>query len=137
MNDLADQGNGEAQRADAAILEPPVLLQPTLVRYKVLAWMCALSMITYIDRVCIKQVGGDMQTALGVTEQDFAWVFSAFGLAYALFEVPSGWLGDKLGARKVLIRVVLWWSFFTAATGWASTRPRACCSLAHRAPARR
>jgi len=44
-------------------------------------------------------------------------VFSAFGLAYALFEIPSGWLGDRIGPRKVLIRVVLWWSFFTAATG--------------------
>src|SRR5438874_5803870 len=103
------------------LASPPLTQQPTAVRYKVLAWACALSMITYIDRVCIKQVGGDMQAALGVTEQDFAWVFSAFGLAYALFEVPSGWLGDKLGPRKVLCRIVLCWSVFTALTGcvWA------------------
>jgi ACS family glucarate transporter-like MFS transporter len=46
-------------------------------------------------------------------------IFAAFGLSYALFEIPTGWLGDKIGARKVLVRVVLWWSFFTAATGWA------------------
>jgi len=45
-------------------------------------------------------------------------VFAAFTWAYALFEIPGGWLGDKLGPRKVLTRVVLWWSFFTAATGW-------------------
>jgi ACS family glucarate transporter-like MFS transporter len=47
------------------------------------------------------------------------WVFSAFGLAYALFEIPGGWLGDKIGPRKVLMRVVILWSLFTAATGRA------------------
>jgi MFS transporter, ACS family, glucarate transporter len=99
---------------------PPEALvreKPTSVRYQVLAWMCLLSMITYIDRVCIKQVGGEMQKALGVTQQEFAWAFAAFGLAYALLEVPSGWLGDRLGTRRVLTRIVLWWSLFTALTG--------------------
>ena len=91
--------------------------RPTLVRYGVLAWVCALSMITYIDRVCIKQVGDAMRSDLGLTPQQFGWVFSAFGLAYALFEVPSGWLGDRMGPRKVLARIVIWWSLFTALTG--------------------
>jgi MFS family permease len=91
--------------------------KPTLVRYQVLAWVCALSMITYIDRVCIKQVAGDMRAALGVSEAAFAWAFAAFGLSYALLEVPSGWLGDRLGPRKVLTRIVLCWSLFTALTG--------------------
>ncbi len=97
------------------------LSPPTLVRYKVLAWMCALSMITYIDRVCIKRVQGPMQSDLGITEDQFAWVFSVFGLAYALFEVPSGWLGDKFGPRLVLCRIVLWWSVFTVLTGCVPT----------------
>jgi ACS family glucarate transporter-like MFS transporter len=91
--------------------------RPTNVRYIVLGWACSLSMLTYIDRVCIKLVRGDMQTSLGINEQDFGWVFSAFGLAYAIFEVPSGWLGDRFGPRQVLCRIVLWWSFFTALTG--------------------
>ncbi len=91
--------------------------EPTAVRYGVLAWLCSLSMLTYIDRVCIKQVGNEMQTELGLTAQQFGWVFSAFGLAYALFEVPSGWLGDRFGPRRVLTRIVLWWSLFTALTG--------------------
>ena len=47
------------------------------------------------------------------------WALSAFGWAYALFEIPGGWLGDRIGPRRVLMRIVLWWSFFTAATGWA------------------
>ena len=46
------------------------------------------------------------------------WAFSVFGWAYALFEIPGGWLGDRMGARRVLMRIVIWWSFFTAATGW-------------------
>ena len=49
------------------------------------------------------------------------YVFGAFTLAYALFEIPGGWLGDRFGPKKVLMRVVLWWSFFTAATAWAGT----------------
>src|SRR5882724_4025997 len=91
--------------------------RPTNVRYQVLGWTCALSMLTYIDRVCIKQVEPEMTQALGLSTQQFAWVFAAFGLAYALFEVPSGWLGDRFGPRRVLCRIVLWWSVFTALTG--------------------
>ncbi len=45
-------------------------------------------------------------------------VLAAFAWAYAIFEIPGGFLGDWIGPRKVLLRVVLWWSFFTAATGW-------------------
>jgi ACS family glucarate transporter-like MFS transporter len=91
--------------------------KPTLVRYQVLGWVCILSMITYIDRVCIKQVGSEMQNALGMTQSEFGFVLSIFFLSYAAFEIPSGWLGDRLGPRKVLIRIVLWWSVFTALTG--------------------
>lgn len=89
----------------------------TRVRYVVLAWFCTLSMITYIDRVCIKQVQGDMQRDLDLTGSQFAWAFSAFALAYAIFEIPTGWLGDRLGPKKVLARIVLCWLLFTALTG--------------------
>lgn len=91
--------------------------RPTKVRYVVLAWTCSLSMITYIDRVCIKSVQDDLASALTLSGGQIATIFSAFGLAYALFEVPTGWLGDRLGARKVLTRIVIWWSAFTALTG--------------------
>jgi MFS family permease len=97
--------------------------KPTNVRYTVLAWACSLSMLTYVDRVCIKNVSGDMRSDLGLSKEEFGLVFSAFGLAYALFEVPSGWLGDRYGPRSVLTRIVLWWSLFTALTGlvWVSS----------------
>jgi MFS family permease len=90
---------------------------PTQVRYYILAWFCSLSMMTYIDRVCIMQVQDDIMRDLNLTQQQFAWAFSMFALAYALFEVPSGWIGDRIGPRKVLARIVLCWLFFTALTG--------------------
>jgi MFS transporter, ACS family, glucarate transporter len=95
-----------------------VALAPaTRVRYTMLAWFCSLSMITYIDRVCIMQVQGEMQHDLGVSPAQFAFTFSAFALAYALFEIPTGWLGDRIGPRKVLTRIVICWLAFTALTG--------------------
>ena len=92
---------------------------PTRVRFKILAWLCSLSALTYLDRICIAQLQGDIRRDLGLTPVLMGFVFSAFSLAYALFEVPSGWLGDRIGPRKVLSRIVLCWSAFTALTGSA------------------
>src|SRR5438552_1788791 len=91
--------------------------KPTRVRFGVLGFACALSMITYLDRVCFGTVASNIQSEFGLDEDDKGWLFTAFALAYAIFEVPSGWLGDRFGARKTLIRIVLWWSVFTALTG--------------------
>ena len=52
--------------------------RPTAVRYRALAWLCSLSMITYIDRVCIMQVAPEMQEDLGLSKDEFSWAFSAF-----------------------------------------------------------
>jgi len=91
--------------------------RPTRTRYWVVVFAVTLAMITYIDRVCISQAAPHIRDALDLDEAQMGKIFAAFGLAYALFEIPSGFLGDWLGPRKVLMRVVLWWSFFTAATG--------------------
>ena len=93
-------------------------IAPTRARH-VTIWFCiALAVITYIDRVCISQAAPAMRKELGLTAIQMGWAFSVFGWAYAFFEVPGGWLGDRMGARRVLMRIVIWWSFFTAATGW-------------------
>lgn len=91
--------------------------KPTRVRYGVLGFACSLSMITYLDRVCFGTVASEVQREFGLSEVQQGWLFSAFAFAYAVFEVPSGWLGDLYGARRTLIRIVLWWSCFTALTG--------------------
>jgi len=94
-------------------------LRPSGTRHWILGFATALAVITYIDRVCISQAAPDIQRALHLTKVEMGWAFAAFAWAYALFEIPGGWLGDKIGPRKVLMRVVVWWSIFTAATGWA------------------
>src|SRR5436853_2885309 len=86
----------------------------TRARYWVIVFAVTLAVIQYIDRVCISQAAPQVSATLGLTKQQMGWVFSAFTLAYALFEIPTGYWGDRRGPRNVLLRVVLWWSFFTA-----------------------
>ena len=91
---------------------------PSRTRYYVVVFAIVLAIIQYIDRVAISQAAPLISRDLGLDKAQMAWVFAAFTMAYAAFEIPTGYWGDKMGARRVLIRVVLWWSFFTAATGW-------------------
>src|SRR5215510_11146289 len=86
-------------------------------RYRVLVFLCSLTTLTYLDRICISIVGVRVKSEFHLDNEQFGWVLAAFALAYALFEIPSGMLGDKIGPRAVFIRIVFWWSFFTAITG--------------------
>ncbi len=92
---------------------------PSRARHVVVGFVLLLAIITYVDRVCISQTAGNIRHDLGLNEKQMGWVFAAFGLAYALFEIPAGWLGDRFGPRGVLMKVVVMWSMFTAATGAA------------------
>ena len=98
---------------------PPASVRATRVRYWVIVFAVSLAVITYIDRVSIATAAPSIQHDVGLDDVQMGWAFSAFAWAYALFEIPGGFLGDWMGPRKVLLRVVAWWSFFTAATGWA------------------
>lgn len=90
-------------------------------RYRVLILLFFLSIITYLDRVCMSVAGPRMQADLNISPERWGWVMGAFTLAYALFEVPTGALGDRIGQRKVLTRIVVWWSVFTTLTGTVSS----------------
>ena len=61
-----------------------------------------------------------MQEDLGIDPIGWGWVTAMFTLSYSLFEIPTGVMGDRLGARRVLTRIVLWWSAFTSLTGMVS-----------------
>jgi MFS transporter, ACS family, glucarate transporter len=89
-------------------------------RYRVLGLLFLLSIITYLDRVCISVAGPRMQDDRGITPKMWGWVVGAFTLSYAAFEIPVGAWGDKYGPRRVLTRIVLWWSAFTSMTGAVS-----------------
>lgn len=88
-------------------------------RHQVLFLLALLSAITYLDRVCISMAGPRIQHALALTPTQWGWLGTAFAVSYALFEIPAGYKGDRIGARAVLRRIVLWWSGFTALTGLA------------------
>ena len=92
---------------------------PTRTRHLVVGWTLAVAAIAYLDRVCISTAAPAIRAELGLSDGEMGLVFSAFTLAYALFEVPSGWFADRFGARLTLTRIVVWWSLLTAVTGLA------------------
>src|SRR5689334_16054070 len=107
---------------DAATVSAASLSTPaghTRVRHRVLAMTVVLAAITYLDRVTISVTRPDIARDLGLSATEMGYVFSAFYLAYALFEIPSGSWGDRVGTRRVLTRIVCWWSAFTVLTGFA------------------
>ncbi|MEM6769421.1 MAG: MFS transporter [Bacteroidota bacterium] len=86
-------------------------------RYLVATGMFLLALLLYVDRVCISVAKESIATDLLLTDKQMGWVLSIFALGYALFQVPSGWLADKFGPRKVLTSIVSIWSILTALTG--------------------
>jgi MFS transporter, ACS family, glucarate transporter len=101
--------------APPSVALPP----PTLGRYKVLAFLCMLALILYIDRICISTAVPAIEADLHISHTAMGFVLAAFTLAYCLFEIPTGSWGDRYGSRGVMTRIVLWWSAFTALTGAA------------------
>ncbi len=79
--------------------------------------LCSLTTLTYLDRICISLVGVRLKADLHLNNEQFGWVVASFALAYAVFEIPSGMLGDRIGPGKIFIRIVLLWSLFTVLTG--------------------
>jgi ACS family glucarate transporter-like MFS transporter len=78
-----------------------------------------MTFILYLDRSCINQAAPIIKKELGISEGQKGIIFGAFAVAYAIFEIPAGRWGDRYGSRRILTRIVIWWSFFTAVTGAA------------------
>jgi sugar phosphate permease len=100
-------------------LKPPVtgtLLRASRVRHIVLAMTVAVYMITYMDRVVISTAAPVIRQELGFSLATMGWILASFRWAYALFQIPGGWLGDRIGPRRALTLIVTWWSLFTSAT---------------------
>ncbi len=88
-------------------------------RYWLVFGTFLLSMLLYVDRVCIAVAGKEVVADLRLTPTQFSWVLSAFALGYALCQTPSGILADRFGPRRILTAVVIFWSIFTALTAMA------------------
>ena len=102
----------------AAGRRPTDVDRPTRARHWVVVFAVTLALISYTDRVVIAQAATEIRAELSLSRVQMGWVFFVFSWAYTAFEIPGGWMGDRWGARIVLLRVVTLWSFFTAATGW-------------------
>jgi sugar phosphate permease len=97
--------------------------RPTNVRHVVLGLTVAAYLITYMDRVNIASAVPVIQKELGFSMVTVGWILSSFRWGYALFQIPGGWLGDRIGPRRALALIVTWWSIFTSATAlaWSAT----------------
>ena len=87
--------------------------RPTRTRHIVLWLTVAAYMITYMDRVVISAAVPVIQKELGFALVTMGWILSSFRWGYALFQIPGGWLGDRIGPRRALTLIVTWWSLFT------------------------
>ncbi|MBY0513399.1 MAG: MFS transporter, partial [Gemmataceae bacterium] len=94
--------------------------RPTRARFVLALWLCGMAAVLYLDRICWSQANRSIRDELGLSNTQMSLVMMAFTLAYGLFEVPTGRLGDRFGSRSVLTRIVVWWSAFTALTGACS-----------------
>lgn len=94
-------------------------MPPTRTRYRAAGFLLALAAVTYLDRVCISVLAPQMSRDLGLTKIQMSFVFSAFAVAYAAFEIVTAWWGERIGPRRILTRIVGWWSCFTIATSLA------------------
>jgi ACS family glucarate transporter-like MFS transporter len=88
-------------------------------RYSIVVLAIGLAVLSYVQRVAMSQAAGPISHDLHLSKSQMGLIFGAFGLSYALFEIPIGFLGDRIGVRRVLLQIVLGWSAFTALTGAA------------------
>ena len=92
---------------------------PTRVRHVILWLTVAAYMITYMDRVVIASAVPSIQEEFGFSMVTTGWILSSFRWGYAWFQIPGGWLGDRIGPRRALTLIVAWWSVFTSLTAAA------------------
>lgn len=90
------------------------------VRYLLVVGTFSLSILLYVDRICISTAQKEICSELRLDNIQFGWVLSIFSLGYALFQSPGGWLADRLGPRRVLAAIVVIWSIFTGLTAAAT-----------------
>ena len=107
------------------LIAPPAASRSrgTRIRFRVAALGTTLAMVTYLDRVTMGTIAPIVTREWQLTPSETGWIFSAFALAYAIFEIPTAKWAERLGTKAVLTRIVLWWSVFTAGTAAAVNLP--------------
>lgn len=86
-------------------------------RYLVLALLCSLAVIGYVQRLGVQTASKPIQSEFGIDTEQFAFLGTVWLVGYALLQVPAGWLADRFGGRKALVGFALLWSVLTACVG--------------------
>jgi ACS family glucarate transporter-like MFS transporter len=86
------------------------------IRYVLVLWLMVLSTVAYLDRTNISIAGIEIGQEFAISKIRLGWVFSAFLIGYAGFQIPAGLLARRLGSRRVLTLLGVWWGFFIALT---------------------
>jgi len=89
------------------------------VRWVLIFWILVISAVSFLDRVNISIAGPSIEHEFHLDHIQLGWIFSAWVLGYALFQVPSGRLADSFGPRRILLLGTVWWALFTALTAMA------------------
>ena len=96
----------------------------TNVRWVVLAALGLLSLIAYVERLNISVAGAGIKADYGLADRQLGWIFTAFTLSYAAFQIPGGIFGEVWGLRRTLALSCLLWAFITIASGlWPGVLP--------------
>ena len=95
----------------------------THVRYLILFMLFIVTTINYADRATISIAGSSLQKDLGIDAVTLGYIFSAFGWAYVLGQIPGGWLLDRFGSKKVYALSIFTWSAFTVLQGFVGYLP--------------
>src|SRR5579883_518181 len=88
-------------------------------RYTLLSFLCAATVIAYIQRSALGVPSKRIEGELGLSSQDMGFVWLAWYMGYAVFQIPAGWVADRFGSKAALICFAVGWSVLTALTGMA------------------
>jgi MFS family permease len=115
-NDNPDRDSGQP------LTTPSHSSPPTNMRHQIIGATTVTAVILYLDRICIAEIAklDTFSTSLSLTDTQTGAILSAFFFAYALGQVPAGWLSDRFGARNMLPLYISVWSLCTIATGMAN-----------------
>ena len=90
-------------------------------RYSLLAFLCLVTLVAYLQRSALGVPSKAIEGELGITPQAMGLVWLAWYAGYAVFQVPSGWVADRLGSKPALILFAVLWSAATAVVGLATS----------------
>src|SRR5262245_52042458 len=108
---------------DSPLIAHPSTERPTRVRYQVLAAACSLAVLTYVQRQGFVAGSPYIKSDLALDDEQMGYLASAWLVAYGLFQVPGGLLGDRLGGRHLITALVLCWSVTAGAVALTAALP--------------